>query len=76
MGFSKNFLVTVTKKEIQPIINNSKERKNKSIFDPPDQVIYFIIDKIVANHYLQIEKLENLTANMEEEVVEKTPLTL
>jgi magnesium transporter len=30
------------------------------------------MDEIVANHYLQIEKLENLTAKMEEEVVEKT----
>lgn len=77
MGFSKNFLVTVTKKEIQPIINTAKERMSKSNIDPPDQVIYFIIDEIVANHYLQIEKLENLTANMEEEVVEKTsPATL
>ena len=72
MGFSKSFLVTVTKKEIQPIINTAKERMSKSNIDPPDQVIYFIIDEIVANHYLQIEKLENLTANMEEEVVEKT----
>ena len=72
MGFSKSFLVTATKKEIQPIINTAKERMSKSNIDPPDQVIYFIIDEIVANHYLQIEKLENLTANMEEEVVEKT----
>jgi magnesium transporter len=72
MGFSKNFLVTITKKEIQPIINTAKERMSKSNIDPPDQVIYFIIDEIVANHYLQIEKLENLTATMEEEVVEKT----
>ncbi|HEX7483184.1 MAG TPA: CorA family divalent cation transporter [Candidatus Bathyarchaeia archaeon] len=77
MGFSKNFLVTVTKKEIQPIINTAKERMSKSNIDPPDQVIYFIIDEIVANHYLQIEKLERLTATMEEEVVEKTsPETL
>jgi magnesium transporter len=72
MGFSKNFLVTVTKKEIQPIINTAKERMSKPNIDAPDQVIYFIIDEIVANHYMQIEKLENLTATMEEEVVEKT----
>ena len=72
MVFSKNFLVTVTKKEIQPIINTAKERMSKPNIDAPDQVIYFIIDEIVANHYLQIEKLENLTATMEEEVVEKT----
>ncbi len=77
MGFSKNFLVTVTKNEIQPIINTAKERMSKTKIDPPSQVTYFIIDEIVANHYLQIEKLENLTAKMEEEVVEKTsPETL
>jgi len=72
MIFSKNFLATVTKKEIQPIINTAKERMSKTKIDPPAQVTYFIIDEIVANHYLQIEKLENLTAKMEEEVVEKT----
>ena len=72
MAFSKNFLVTVAKKEIQPIINTAKERMSKTKIDPPAQVTYFIIDEIVANHYLQIEKLENLTAKMEEEVVEKT----
>jgi magnesium transporter len=72
MAFSENFLVTVTKKEVQPIFNTAKERMSKTKIDPPAQVTYFIIDEIVANHYLQIEKLENLTAKMEEEVVEKT----
>ena len=72
MVFSRNFLVTIAKKEIQSIINTAKERMSKTKVDPPAQVTYFIIDEIVANHYLQIEKLENLTANMEEEVVEKT----
>jgi magnesium transporter len=72
MVFSKNFLVTVTKKEVQPIVNTAKERMSKTKIDPPAQVTYFIIDEIVANHYMQIEKLENLTAKMEEEVVEKT----
>ena len=72
LAFSKNFLVTVTKKEIQPIINNAKERMSKAKVDPPSQVVYFILDEIVANHYVHIEKLENLTAKIEEEVVEKT----
>ena len=72
MAFSKNFLVTVAKKEIQPIVNNAKERMSKAKVDPPSQVTYFIIDEIVANHYIHIEKLENLTAKIEEEVVEKT----
>ena len=72
MAFSKNFLVTVAKKEIQPIINTAKERMSKAKVDPPSQVVYFILDEIVANHYIHIEKLENLTAKIEEEVVEKT----
>jgi magnesium transporter len=72
MAFSKNFLVTVAKKEIQPIVNYAKERMSKTKIDPPSQVTYFIIDEIVSNHYIQIEKLEGLTAKMEEEVVEKT----
>jgi magnesium transporter len=72
MAFSKNFLVTVAKKEIQPIVNSAKERMSKVKVDPPSQVVYFILDEIVANHYIHIEKLENLTAKIEEEVVEKT----
>jgi magnesium transporter len=72
LAFSKNFLVTVAKKEIQPIINTAKERMTKVKVDPPSQVVYFILDEIVANHYAHIEKLENLTAHIEEEVVEKT----
>jgi magnesium transporter len=72
MAFSEKFLVTVTKKEVQSIVNTVKERMSKTKIDPPAEVTYFIIDEIVANHYLQIEKLENLTAKMEEEVVEKT----
>ena len=72
MAFSKNFLVTVAKKEIQPIVNTAKERMSKVKVDPPSHVVYFILDEIVANHYIHIEKLENLTAKIEEEVVEKT----
>ena len=72
MAFSKSFLVTVAKKEIQPIVNSAKERMNKTKVDPPSQVVYFILDEIIANHYIHIEKLESLTAKIEEEVVEKT----
>jgi len=77
LAFSKDFLVTVAKKEVQPIFISAKERMSKNKIDPPSQVIYFIIDEIVANHYLHIEKLETLTSELEEEVVERTsPETL
>ena len=70
--FAKNFLVTVSKKEIQPIINIAKERMSKSKNDPPSQVTYYIIDEVIANHYVHIQKLETMTSKIEEEVVEKT----
>jgi Mg2+ and Co2+ transporter CorA len=72
MAFSKNFLVTVTRKEVQPIINYSKERMSKTKIDPPSQVTYFIIDEIVANHFVHLEKIEAQTAEIEEEVVNGT----
>jgi magnesium transporter len=77
MAFSKNFLVTVAKKEVQQIVNLAKERMSKTKTDPPAQVTYFIIDEIVANHFVHLQKIETLTAQIEEEVVEGTsPKTL
>jgi magnesium transporter len=77
MAFSKNFLVTVARKEVQPIIDRAKERMSKAQIDPPAQVTYYIIDEIVEGHYVHLERLENLTSEMEEQVVEKTlPSTL
>jgi magnesium transporter len=70
--FAKNFLVTVAKKEIQPIINIAKERMSKSKNDPPSQVTYYIIDEVIADHYVHIQKIETITSKIEEEVVEKT----
>ena len=75
--FSKKFLITVAKKEDQPIIDLAKERMSKVKVDPPSQVIYFIIDEIVSKHFMHLEKLEALTSDLEEEVVERTsPETL
>jgi Mg2+ and Co2+ transporter CorA len=77
MAFSNDFLVTITKKEVQPFINRAKERMTKTQIDPPAQVTYFIIDEIIDGHYMHLEKLESLTSEMEELVVEKTlPSTL
>lgn len=75
--FTKNFLVTVVKKELQPVINSTKERMSKTKTEPPSQVTYFLIDEVIAEHYEQIQKLEDVTSKIEEEVVEKTaPETL
>lgn len=72
MGFCKDFLVTVSKKADQHIIDLAKKRMSKTKIDPPAQVIYFIIDEIVSNHFVQLEKIEELTSALEEEVLEKT----
>jgi magnesium transporter len=69
--FAKNFLLTVTKEALQ-IINIAKARMSKARIDPPSQVAYFIIDEVIANHYIHIEKLEGVTSKIEEEVLEKT----
>jgi magnesium transporter len=77
LAFSKDFLVTIAKKEILPSINVAKERMSRTKIDPPAQVIYFIIDEVIANHFTHIEKIETLTSKIEEEVLEKTaPETL
>ncbi|MGF3522372.1 MAG: magnesium transporter CorA family protein [Candidatus Bathyarchaeia archaeon] len=72
MGFCKDFLVTVSKKADQHIIDLAKKRMSKTKIDPPAQVIYFIIDEAVSNHFTQLEKIEELTSAIEEEVLEKT----
>ena len=69
--FAKNFLLTITKKEALPIINIAKARMSKVKIDPPSEVAYFIIDEIIADHYIHIEKLEEVTSKIEEEVLEK-----
>ncbi len=77
MAFSKDFLVTASKAADQSIIKVAKERMSKTKIDPPAQITYFIVDEIVSNHFTQLEKLEELTSDIEEQVVEKTsPETL
>jgi Mg2+ and Co2+ transporter CorA len=72
LAFCKDFLVTVASKEIEGIINTAKQRMSKTRIDPPSQVIYYILDEIVASHFEHLEVLEHLTSEIEEEVVEKT----
>ncbi len=72
MVFSKTFLITVSKKEDNRILKVVTERMNKTKVDPPSMVTYFIIDEIVSTHFAQLEKIEEVTSTLEEEVVEKT----
>ena len=72
IAFSKTFLVTVTKKVQPQILITVKERMSKTKIDPAGMVTYFIIYEIVSGHFIHMEKLEALTSEIEEEVVEKT----
>jgi Mg2+ and Co2+ transporter CorA len=68
MAFSKDFLVTVAPKEVQELINNAKARISKTRNDPPSVVAYFIVDEIIAEHFILLEHLDDVTAQIEADV--------
>ena len=72
----KTFLVTVSKSEDESIINLAKERLHKVKFDPPSVAAFYVLDEIVANHFVHLERIEELAAHLEEEVVENPDPTL
>jgi Mg2+ and Co2+ transporter CorA len=72
LAFSNNLLVSVAPTDIQPIVDAAKTRLNKNKLDLAPTVAHYIIDEIIADNYHQIEKLEDLTAEIEEEVLENT----
>jgi Mg2+ and Co2+ transporter CorA len=72
LAFSKDVLVTVVGKEGQSKFRIVKERMHKVKIDPPSLVAYFILDEIVDSHFMHLEKIEENTVNLEEEVLEKT----
>jgi len=76
VAFSKDFLVTVSKSEDESIINLAKERLHKVKFDPPSVAAFYVLDEIVANHFVHLERIEELAAHLEEEVVENPDPTL
>jgi Mg2+ and Co2+ transporter CorA len=69
MAFSKDFLVTVAPKEVQTLIDKAKARMSKTRNDPPSVVAYFIVDEILAEHFVLLEHLDDVTAQIEAEVV-------
>jgi len=76
IAFSKYFLVTVAKSEDQRIINLAKERLDKVKVDQPAVAAFYILDEVVANHFIHLERIEDLASRLEEEVVEKTDQSL
>lgn len=73
---AKDFIVTVAKSEYQKIINLAKQRLDKVKVDHPSIVAFYLMDEIVADHFVHLERIEELAAHLEEEVVEKTDQTL
>ena len=72
--FSKDFLITVEKKEHRKIIDLAKARTIKTKNDPPSIMAYYILDELIDNNFSHLEKLEELTATLEEDVMEKTDI--
>ena len=71
IAFSKDFLITLEKKEYQKIVELAKTRMDKVKNDPPSIVAYYLVDEIIDHNFPHLEKLEELTADLEEEIMEK-----
>jgi len=71
IAFSKDFLITLEKKEYQKIVELAKTRMDKVKNDPPSIVAYYLLDEIIDHNFTHLEKLEELTADLEEEIMEK-----
>jgi len=70
--FSKDWLITIEKNEFRKIVELAKARMSKTKNDPPCIVAYYFIDEIVDHNFSHLEKLEELTATLEEEIMKKT----
>ena len=71
IAFSKDFLITLEKKEYQKIVDLAKARLDKVKNDPPSIVAYYLLDEIIDHNFFHLEKLEELIADLEEEIMEK-----
>ncbi len=69
--FSKDFLITAEKKECRKIVELAKARMDKVRKDPPAIVAYYLLDEIIDYNFTHLEKLEELVADLEEEIMEK-----
>src|SRR5512135_3207127 len=49
---SKNYLITIAKSEDQKIIDRAKERLDKFRVDQPSIAAFYVLDEIVADHFI------------------------
>jgi magnesium transporter len=71
VAFSKDLLITVEKQADPGILSLVKTRMSKAKVDPPAMVAYYILDEIAATHFEHLEKIEEVTAEVEEHVLGK-----
>jgi len=72
--FSKDFLITVERKEYRKTVDLAKARMIRTRNDPPSIVAYYLLDEMIDHNFSHIQQLEEFTATLEEEVMEKTDL--
>lgn len=71
IAFGEDFLITVEKKEYKKIVDLAKARMDKVKNDPPSIVAYYLLDEIIDHNFVHLEKIEELIADLEEEIMEK-----
>ena len=71
IAFREDFLITVEKKQYKKIVDLAKARMDKVKNDPPSIVAYYLLDEIIDHNFVHLEKIEELIADLEEEIMEK-----
>lgn len=74
VAFSKDIMITVEKKEYRKIIDLAKVRMRKTMNEPPSIVAYYILDEIINSNFSHLQKMEELTATLEEDVMKKADM--
>jgi len=71
IAFTADLLVTIEKPEYKGIIDLAKARMAKDKIDTPALMMHNILDEIVSNNFVHLEKIEACTTNLEEDILEK-----
>lgn len=72
IAWSKDLLITIGTSGDEKFFHLAKERMHASKVDPPSTVAYYVVDEIISDHFMHLEKVEDLTNSLEEEALEKT----
>ena len=67
--FTKDFILTV-RNEVTTAIASAKRRMHKDKVDTPIYMVYTILDEIITEYYVYLEKVEDMTSGLEESILE------